>query len=267
MLHWLPRFGKSQNYKLVLSLAIGGALLVAPAALAIKYKKPPHPTAPRGASTGGGVRGGCDGTDPIGLTALAPLGEHVGQTTSTRPTLTWFTPNPALPTKVMLYRLGDVSETPIATPVLMANPNVPGMMQVQLPQELALNQIYSWRVIVDCPAGSKLVAKAQIIVVKPTPDVETALGQLKGLSKAEGYADAGFWYDTLAEALSLSPPAAAQDTVRSLLGNLVEMENATLQDLEKQPVNCAVTRLEETCQKQRALRRHLANLNALLNRK
>jgi hypothetical protein len=266
MPHLIPTLSKFRNYPLILSLAIGCSLLVAPAALAIKYQKPPQPTAPRGSTTGGGVRGGCDGKSAVGLTALAPI-DHVGKTTSLRPTIAWFTSNPAVPVKVMLYRSGDAQETSIATQELRVNPNYPGIVQLQLPQELALNQEYSWRVLAECPSGSKLVAKAHIQVVQPTADLQKALGKVNGLKKAELYATQGFWYDALAEVLSLSPKPASQENTRSLLSELVAMEQSTLQDLEKQPVNCTVDRLNETCQQRRSLGQHIANLNAILNLK
>ncbi len=265
MLHRIQILSKSRHCQLILSLTIGCSLLVAPAALA-KYQKPPNPTAPKGSTTGGGVRGGCDGKSAIGLTALAPI-DHVGQTTSPRPTIAWFTSNPALPVTVMLYRSGDTQETPISTKNLIVNPNYPGIVQLQLPQELTVNQVYSWRVLADCPSGSKLVAKAHIQVVTPTPDLQKELGKVSGLKKAELYADKGFWYDALAEVLTLSPKPASQENTRSLLSDLVAMEQSTLQDLEKKPVNCTINRLDEVCQQQRALRQHVANLNAILNLK
>jgi hypothetical protein len=256
------------NYKLLLGCALGGSILFAPAAMAIKAKKPAKATAPTH-TTGGGVRGGCSGNDPIGLTALAPIG-HVGQTTSTRPTLTWFSPNPALPTKVMLHRLGDPSETAISTQGVIVDRDRPGIMQLKVPQELELNQVYAWRVVVDCPSknsaynASQLVAIAEIKVVKPTADLQTRLNKISGLKKAELYAEEGFWYDAWAETLGLPSKAPAKETTQALLNDLIEMESSTLQDLAEKAVNCVENPLEQVCQQQSDLRQQVDHLSAML---
>jgi hypothetical protein len=258
-----------RNSKLGLSLLVGCSMLAAPAALAIKYKKPPQPTAPR-YTTGGGVRGGCDGNAPVGLTALAPISGHVGQTSSTRPTIAWYSPNPELPMKLMWYRQGDLKETSISTQDVIVDKRHPGMMQLKFPQELAVNQVYAWRVVVDCPSkdlaysASQIVAIAEIKVVKPSSDVQIKLDRAQGLEKAELYAEEGFWYDAWAQALSLPPNSPSQETQRALLSTLLEMENATLQDLTQQPVNCVENSLEEICQQQADLRQQIISLNAMI---
>jgi Domain of Unknown Function (DUF928) len=256
------------NYKLWLGCALGCSILLAPAAMAIKAKKPARATAPTH-TTGGGVRGGCSGNDPVGLTALAPIG-HVGQTTSTRPTLTWFSPNPALPTKVMLHRLGDPSETAISTQGLIVDRDRPGIMQLKVPQDLKVNQVYAWRVVVDCPSKdgayntSQLVAIAEIEVVKPTAYLQTRLDKTNGLKKAELYAEEGFWYDTWAETLGLAPKATAKETTESLLNDLIEMERSTLQNLAEKAVNCVENPLEGICQQQTDVHQQIDHLSAML---
>jgi Domain of Unknown Function (DUF928) len=270
MVHFSRTPGQSWNCKLVLSLTLVLLLLVAPSALAIKYR-PTRPSAPKGNTTITGVRGGCDAKAKVDLAALAPIG-HIGQTISTRPTIAWFIPDTTpRPLIFRLYRYSADQQWQLVGNAMQLPQSTPGIMQLTLPQELEVGPVYGWQVVVDCVPGypsARLVAEAQIQVVNAPADLKAKLANARSaLARAELYANAGLWYDALAETLSSSRSLQGQETQRSLLSSAIEVEQAMLRDLEKAQVNCmpnSGSKEAEICKQIKAIRQQIDSLTQIV---
>ena len=184
-------------------------------------------------TTGGGTRGGgCGESTPIGTTALAPQ-TVLGQTISTRPTLTWFVADeePYL-VQVRFYRYlsTDPAEDRIEPMITYdIGQSQPGYMTFTLPDDqpaLAIGEIYHWKVFLDCvpsQPSKRSIARANLQVVAP-PAGFVATGD--PVQQAAQYEAAGLWYDAIA-VLSQAPvsPAAAAFR-RELVAELAEQEAA-----------------------------------------
>ena len=269
MLHFTQTLGQFRHCKSVLSLTFACLLLVAPAALAIKYE-PTHPSAPKGDTTITGVRGGCDAKAKVDLAALAPIG-HIGQTISTHPTIAWFIPDSAPhPLILRLYRYGANQQWQKVGNEIPLQKSTSGIMQSTLPQELEVGQVYAWQVVVDCVPGypsARLVAEAQIQVVNAPADFKTKLAKARSIpARAELYANAELWYDALAETLSVSKNWQDQADWRSLLSNVAETDRSVLKNLEKVHKNCKPDpsiHEEKVCKQIRVIRQQIDSLTQI----
>jgi hypothetical protein len=193
------------------------------------YQPPADLSSPR-RTAGGGTRGGCDGLSAHSLTALAPQA-HIGQTASTRPTLTWFvTDKTPYPIKVQLYRYRSSDPTDDRLELVQIfdmGDSQPGWMTLTLPETLApleVGETYRWKVILECspsqPSRNR-IDEADLQVVPPPATLEVA-GD--ALLQAEQYLSAGLWYDGLA-VLAQAPVSPAVATYRrELIASLAELE-------------------------------------------
>lgn len=192
------------------------------------YRANPDSRPPR-RTVGGGTRGGCDGTAPINLTALAPQA-HIGATAATRPTLVWYVPDETpYPMQLQLYRYA-AAEGDELTPVntFDLGESQPGYRSFTLPEDepaLAVGGTYRWKVILQCnPGRPSQVAldEADLQVVAATN--RAAMGQGNLVDRAERAIAAGLWYDAIA-LLSEAPVSPAADAYRrDLLAGLAEQE-------------------------------------------
>jgi hypothetical protein len=171
-----------------------------------------------------GRRGGCTGDAEISLTALAPQ-SHVGQTASTHPTFAWFVPD-AQPIEIIfqVYEYGSNGSRDVIQEIPLQSS--PGIMTLSLPKDepgLSVGQRYGWRVVLLCnpnSPSSALVAGADIDVVSLPATFSDSLDPLE---KAKQYAEAGLWYDALAEVLASGKEASI--LLEDLLKDLAELEN------------------------------------------
>ncbi|MBD2234792.1 DUF928 domain-containing protein [Phormidium tenue] len=192
------------------------------------YEPPPTSRAPR-RTVGGGTRGGCDGSAPINLTALASQ-SHIGATTTRRPTLVWYVPEETpYQMQLQLYRYA-AAEGDELTPVntFELGESQQGYTSFTLPEDepaLAVGSTYRWKVILLCNPGqpSKVALdEADLQVVAATSGA--AIGQGNLVDRAEQAIAAGLWYDAIAllSQTPVSPEAAAYR--RDLLAGLAEQE-------------------------------------------
>lgn len=204
------------------------------------YIPPRRPSAPGGGgTTTTGRRGGCQGDEAASLTALAPQ-SHVGQTISTHPTFAWYVPT--LPATNATNSLSIPVEFQLYTPTATGQqviyetqlPGTSGIMSLSVPDDqpgLEVGKIYHWQVVLLCNPNrpsSALVTGAQIEVVDASQFPELSqtddLDTTDRSQQANRYAEAGLWYDAIAEAVRSPVTTALQTVEQDLLTSLAQLE-------------------------------------------
>ena len=189
-----------KSYSWFTSCLICMSVVFASAATA-EYQKPKTRSSPDArTTTSTATRGGCINNQysDLNLTAIAPY-SHVGQTTSTHPTFSWFIPDAEyFPLEFHLEeytgdRLKTVHQAKLASQ--------PGIMSLSLPQNLpglTVGKKYRWKIVMRCTRYKAVVTMAEIEVVAPTSELKTAFDRTSGISKiVELYGSTGLWYDAL----------------------------------------------------------------------
>lgn len=155
-----------------------------------------------GNNTGGGVRGCGDG-----MIALAPSFNSIGYSFSTRPTFVWHAGFQPVMGRLEfeLYHQSETGETLVAQDVIEAEFES-GYMAYTLPadvDELETGETYRWKVNLYCDRMPEQVGKwveARIQIVEPTGAISlTQTATQPSHEIALNYAQAGFWYDALAQ--------------------------------------------------------------------
>jgi hypothetical protein len=198
------------------------------------YTPPPDSSAPRSETTTTTVvRGGC--RDESGSMVILAPRNHVGQTISTQPTVSWFIPDEEpFAMELRLYEQG--SDKNFVFLEMLEMTTTPGWMQASLPVTqpgLEPGGRYLWEVVVFCdpnrPAGN-LIDRVEMEVVDPPADLAAGIPQaITPQDQAELYAEAGLWYDALAQVITADNPEAV--TYRnSLLQALAESEHSSSND-------------------------------------
>lgn len=195
------------------------------------YRAPSTQRAPGGRTTASGTRGGCLGIAKLPLTSLAPQ-QHIGQTVSTHPTFAWFVPeSPELKMVFSLYEYDSNGQIKQVEKIELKSS--PGIMKFSLPKDrpgLALGKSYLWQVAIVCNENypsNDLVARAEIEVVQLQNDVKILLDTVKDpLQRADIYANAGLWYDALAETLKADNNSQSRKVFSSLLEDLAQIEKS-----------------------------------------
>jgi Domain of Unknown Function (DUF928) len=225
---------RTQHYLLTASLMLGISLWFAPVAVA-KYRPPKKISAPTGTGTNTTRGDSCNAlatnanrNTNVGLTPLAPI-SHVGQTSFLRPTFVWFVPDrqPYL----LQFRLYKADGQMLYRTQMQSQM---GIMQFSLPQNqpfLLVGQTYDWQIVLVCNANApsmNVVTTAKIAVVQANSALPTQLAAAQNpQQRIDLYADAGLWYDALAEARkNPQNPSATTD----LLNSLASSEAAILKD-------------------------------------
>ena len=178
-------------------------LIVQPYIARAEYKPPMQQSTYSGPGTTTGRRGGCASNAGASLTALAPR-QHVGQSVATHPTFIWYVPDQdPLPLEFQLYEQSSTCDLLIHAIQLQS---LPGLMQWSLPSDqpgLAVGQRYIWQVVMFCDLNrpsSALVARAELdVIAMPSSFAVTLASTQDPTQRADLYANAGFWYDALAE--------------------------------------------------------------------
>jgi len=233
----LKLIGTPQRVTVAVSVSLLLSLAISPMVLA--GYKPPRSSRPSGSTSGTLVRtdgSSCDKGVKGTPTALAPLG-HIGQTAATHPTFTWYIPdNQSYPIEFTLYRYASNGK-----PVLLYKSQLPsqkGIMQHPLPKaETGLNvgETYLWQVALLCNPSSPdkdQVLRTEVEVVAAPAPLQASLAKTSDrLQRANLYAEAGFWYDALAEARATDQ---TKPFVITLLEDLVNLEAAGTSQKVKQ---------------------------------
>ncbi len=223
------------RWLLHLATSLLGSSLLAMAATAWAQPRsgytPPPPSGPPPSSERGGLtsRGGCEGGEVIPLLPLAPQA-HVGRTASTHPSFAWFVPGAeALPIEFSIFEQGPGKRPKLVRRLELQGS--PGMMSHAIPANLpglSVGQRYLWQVALICDPNrpsTALVAAAEVDVVEATPSLATALlSATDSVARAQLYAQAGLWYDSLREILQPVKTPRAREFELTLLADLANLE-------------------------------------------
>jgi hypothetical protein len=182
---------------------------------------PPQGNAPTGPTVANGSRGACENDTQVPLLILAPM-SHVGRSTTTQPSLSWFVPaSKPYRVEVTFYRQED-NGTLQEIYLHEAVENTGGIIRNTLPtgEVLQMGQRYSWQVAIACDPDSPTYDQtftATIDLVAPPADLtaKIAAAQTKE-EKSTLYAEAGYWYDSLRE--------ASEAQLQSLVQQLAALE-------------------------------------------
>ena len=223
-----------QRFNRVLLVTVSTAVfsLGAIAPVFAGYVPPQGGSAPQSGSTiNNAVRGsGCSAASTTGLIPFAPRA-HIGQTISTQPTFSWFTPesDPYLTEfRVAEYRpdgqLHVIYRTEFESTDNLLSSGISTLSLNDTDVHLSPGQIYRWQVVLVCnpnrPSES-LVAEADISVIDSSTELDTALETTTtATERAALYAESSLWYDALGEAVNTDTP----DIQVSLLEDLAAIE-------------------------------------------
>jgi hypothetical protein len=246
-------FQRMNSYKVIILFSLSLLLTLAPVAIA-GYTPPPNQEPPGDYSKSTGIRG-C----PT-ITVLAPK-THVGQTVSLHPTFVWSLADAdeqdsrfSASTEFRLFELasnGQVKQ--IGNPLEIKNS--PGIMKLSSQEQLTLTvgQKYLWQVAVRCPDGD-VIQRAEFRVAEIPSSLKQTLSTTEDKAKkANFYAQAGFWYDAIGEALTMAESGKLGQVGFNLIQSLVQVEetNASnnLRDLEE--IQQQVARLKQIANRDR----------------
>lgn len=190
------------------------------------------------------------------LTTLAPY-SHVGQSNATNPTFTWYIPDrESYPMEFWLYEFDPTSYDSKGKQVYQAKlASSAGIMTHSLPTKqvsLSPGKTYIWQVALICNPNSpsqSLVVNNQIKIVEVDRTLKTQLnnsGEANRLTRANIYAQAGLWYDALAEVATMPQDPQAQDFTLKLISQLAQTEQAN--SITPSAENAKETQLIETHQ-------------------
>jgi hypothetical protein len=112
-----------------------------------------------------------------------------------------------------------------------------GIMSVALPPnlpQLSIGQSYQWQVVLVCDPmvpSRNVVATGEIQVVQPAASLQPQLAAAQTpQQRIDLYAEAGLWYDAIAEARKASETSQSQAAVLELLDALATSEAEPLKD-------------------------------------
>ena len=203
---------------------------VNPFAAWAQHYQPPTGNPPSGPILSSGTRDSCSENHEIPLTVLAPI-QHVGQTTTTTPTLTWFVPTTdTYRIKLSLYTINE-NQLPELLQQIQYVENASGIVSFTLPEEefqLNPGHRYLWEVNLACTPDALTYSQlfvSELDIQEPSALLISALAAAQTpVERAEIYAGAGYWYDALREALIATENSDTDDLTKSLLYQLAESE-------------------------------------------
>jgi hypothetical protein len=198
-----------------------------------KYK-PKGQKPPQGSSISTGTRSGCD----TKITLLAPQ-VYVGQTASTRPKLVWDLSSNVSTDRDRTYDLiltvfeilPDKRKIMRGKPIeFQARAGIVQQSLIEGQVDLEVGKSYLWQVATPCRGGNYNVHEAEIEVMAIPSDLKKRLLAVKDpVTRANLYAEEGYWYEALAETMpSAGQPGADFSALfqvgQSLLGDLAKAE-------------------------------------------
>jgi hypothetical protein len=214
----------------IASLMLSVSFWIAPVSLA-KYTPPQNPSKPKDTGTNTTRGGSCEANSSARVTALVPF-SHVGETISGHPTFTWFVPD-RTPRPLQLRLFTRTGQLLYKTDM----ESQPGIMSVALPPNLpplSIGQSYQWQVVLVCDPmvpSRNVVATGEIQVVQPAASLQSQLAAAQTpQQRIDLYAQAGLWYDAIAEARKASETSQNQEAVLELLDALASSEAEPLKD-------------------------------------
>ncbi len=212
--------------KRVMLLTLALLIMITPVALA-RYVPSRHQKPPSDYSKTTGIRGCPD------FTILAPK-THVGESSSTQPTVAWFlfntsgkSPTFASEVELTLYEFNSENR-PKRIGQTISLKILPGAMKQSLSEiQLTKDKKYLWQVAARCLNGEVIIQRAEFSIVEMPSSLEKALStQADRAKKVDLYAESGLWYDALGEALSLAENGKLGQVGSNLLESLAEVEES-----------------------------------------
>lgn len=226
-MQWFPN--QNVSIKRVISYTLSFGLLVAPIAEAA-YKPGGQKPVPKDRRSDAGTTRGCSGGDSS-LTVLASR-NYIGRATKQHPTFAWVVPadSASKPTRFAIYEwvLGG---KPKAIRTLSLQSTV-GVMKLSPFAEnepgLQPGKQYLWQVVIQCdldnPSGD-LVSQTSLEVVAMPASLQSKLSRAANSAERSNlYAEAGFWYDALGEALKQAEASKLGTLGAELLNDLAQSE-------------------------------------------
>jgi hypothetical protein len=213
-------------------------------ARSIRYVPPGRRGAPS-RTQGGGSRN-C-GTEVTPVTLLAPP-DHVGLTSQGRPKLLWYSASDS-----MLPMQFSIVEPGMSEPVWSQElPEAKaGLNEIQLPTsvpELVVGRRYRWNISRLCSIRrntDSTVVRGWIERVAANPAQEQLNAKMSLEERVNAYAEAGLWYDAIAQAASNSTGKASDSTVSPLMLTLLEQGGIkTVLQQEQKRAKRGITRHE-----------------------
>lgn len=215
---------KSILLKLTMTCALSIGLIAtsAHAAFVPGNQKP----APKTRRSDAGTTRGCSGGE-LPLTILASR-NYIGRSTAQQPIFTWFVPRDSAskPMRFALYEWVPRGKPSFVREIALQSSA--GVMKLSTDLALQAGKTYLWQVIVQCdpdnPSGD-LVSEGNIEIVAMPADVKSKLDRARdGAERANIYAEAGLWYDAIAEALKLAETSKLGAVGSALINELAQSE-------------------------------------------
>lgn len=241
---WLCRVTSS-----VLSLAIAASSFPALAGF-----NPPSNLGRPGNREGAATRGPCMLMTPEtarnNLITLVPVEGNapaLGLTLAAHPTFVWFMPaSRARAVEFVLYEVDEQMrdrQPPLYQTTLGVNGS-PGFESLTLPaatvSALQFNRDYHWQVSLICDPdepSANITADGWIRRIEMSPSLKNQLATAKPRERSRIYAEAGLWYDALAELLALRRQDAANLSLVMDWSNLLRSSAVQLDSMVDQPLN------------------------------
>lgn len=196
----VPRFSTRISATLLATLSIwlGGNLTFS----AFAQYVPPDNIGIPGRREGGGTRGDCLNSEQP-LMALMPETSY-GETVSAYPTFSWFVPN--VPAKAAEFVLYDEAGNEVYYTTFRVT-GTSGILSISLPetadlQPLEVGQNYEWVFSLVCDEQDRsgdLFTTGWLRRVEGDATLQQQLSTVDVSDRANVYAQAGLWYDALAE--------------------------------------------------------------------
>ncbi|MEL6554755.1 MAG: DUF928 domain-containing protein [Cyanobacteria bacterium J06621_11] len=223
----------------VIALASSLGNLLATASVLAQTYQPPAGEPPSGPYISNGSRTGCGEQFNVPLTALVPR-DHVGQTTSTAPTLAWFVPT-IKPYRIGLsiYQINEDGQPEFLHQLeyVETDESASTIASLTVPEEtisLTPGQHYLWEVGLACQPESPLYDQsfvAEIAITSPSTPLTIALNRAQTPQQQSTiYAGNGYWYDALQAALQIADPHERAQMLNTLFNDLADLE----EDLHRQ---------------------------------
>lgn len=225
---------KNINVKRVIGCTLSLGLIVTPIVTSVAfaaYKPGAQKPVPKERRSDAGTTRGCSGGD-LPLTVLASR-NYMGRTSSRQPTFAWFVPRDSA-SKPMQFAIYEwvPNGKPKAIRKLSLQSSA-GVMKLPPENQLELQsgKQYLWQVVIQCdpdnPSGD-LVSQTSLEVVELPASVQSQLNNVaNNAEKANIYAEAGFWYDALGEALKLAEASKLGALGSTLVNDLAQSEAPT----------------------------------------
>jgi Domain of Unknown Function (DUF928) len=208
----LRKIRKTLATNIGFALLLNSLWLGLPSTQAVEFSAPNTP--PPGRRVGGAVRGTsaspqtCVTDSQKQLTALVPKVDVV-LTTQNYPTFFWYVP-PNSATMIE-FNLIDDSSGEIVYESKLKTSGETGIVSLSLPENASLPPLevgkdYYWSFTIMCDRRNwqaNPFVEGLIRRVEPNASLQQKLAQASAIERVNLYANAGFWYDTIAELANL----------------------------------------------------------------